>query len=68
MKGLSNGDAGTLVATSITSALTPVAQGWIVWALGGRVEIVAVSKRGRFESERAVRPDRDPGGRPHRGW
>ena len=29
--------------------------GWIVWALVGRVSIVAVSKRGRFESRRAVR-------------
>jgi membrane fusion protein (multidrug efflux system) len=29
--------------------------GWIVWALVGRVSIVAVSKRARFESRRAVR-------------
>jgi membrane fusion protein (multidrug efflux system) len=29
--------------------------GWIVWALAGRVSIVAVSKRARFESRRAVR-------------
>jgi len=29
--------------------------GWIVWALAGRVSIVAVSKRARFESRQAVR-------------
>jgi membrane fusion protein (multidrug efflux system) len=29
--------------------------GWLVWALAGRVSIVAVSKRARFESRRAVR-------------
>lgn len=29
--------------------------GWIVWALAGRVSIVAVSKRARFESRSAVR-------------
>jgi len=29
--------------------------GWIVWALAGRISIVAVSKRARFESRSAVR-------------
>ena len=39
----------------VVAVVLALLAGWIVWALAGRVSIVAVSKRARFESRRAVR-------------
>lgn len=48
-----NGDAPRRMR-GVAVALALLA-GWVVWALAGRVSIVAVSKRARFESRSAVR-------------
>jgi len=39
----------------VVALLLVLLAGWIAWALLGRVSIVSVSKRARFESRRAVR-------------
>ena len=39
----------------VVAVVLALLAGWVVWALAGRVSIVAVSKRARFESRRAVR-------------
>lgn len=46
---------GTPRHIRVVAVVLALLGGWIVWALAGRVSIVAVSKRARFESRRAVR-------------
>jgi multidrug resistance efflux pump len=48
-----NGDGPRHIRT--VAVVLVLLAGWVVWALVGRVSIVAVSKRARFESRQAVR-------------